>query len=114
MSSDADRAALVEIALAIADIQAFTKDVPRDRYLAEREKQMAVAMGLVVIGEAANRLSAATRVMAPEMDWAAVVSLRNRIAHGYGSVDHRLVWSIVETEIDALAVLIARLAEHGA
>ena len=114
MLSDGGRAALVEIEAAIADIRSFTQAVTKDRYLADREKQMAVAMALVIIGEAANRLSAEARAKAPELDWAAIVSLRNRIAHGYGSVDHRLVWSIVESEIDALEGAIARLMGEGA
>jgi len=113
MPSELERAVLVEMQIAIADIRSFVRGVTRDVYLADREKQMAVAMGLVIIGESARRLSAETQAKAADLDWSAIISLRNRIAHGYGSVDHRLVWSIVEMELDRLADVVERLSAPG-
>ncbi len=44
-----------------------------------------------IIGEAASRVSDETREAAPDLPWRQVVGMRNRLVHGYGSVDHDIV-----------------------
>ena len=71
----------------------------------------ATALSLLVIGETSGRLLEPTRDSAPEIPWPAVRSLRNRIAHGYETVDHRLLWEIVRNDLPALDAAIARLLQ---
>ncbi len=59
-----------------------------------------------VIGEAAGRLTEATRKVSPEIPWHEMISMRNRLVHGYFSVDLDILWTVVT---DDLPVLIARL-----
>ncbi len=47
-----------------------------------------------VIGEAANRLSPTIREN-PAIPWARIIAFRNRLIHGYWSVDLILVWDVV-------------------
>jgi uncharacterized protein with HEPN domain len=37
------------------------------------------------------------------------VALRNRIAHGYETVDHLLVWRIVQDDLPALRAAVEQL-----
>jgi uncharacterized protein with HEPN domain len=62
----------------------------------------AVLYRLVVIGEAAGGLSEATRAAAPEIEWQAIVGLRNRLAHAYWQVSLELIDEIVEGDLDPL------------
>jgi uncharacterized protein with HEPN domain len=66
-------------------------------------------LSLLIIGETARRLLESTKAAAPEIPWPAVVSLRNRIAHGYETVDHQLVWQILQEDLPALGSAVDRL-----
>lgn len=71
-------------------------------------------MYLIVIGESARALDVATLGEAPEIPWAQIVSLRNRIAHGYQSIDRATIWAIVQTHLQPLRVAVQRmLASRG-
>jgi uncharacterized protein with HEPN domain len=69
----------------------------------------AVLYRLVVIGEAAGRLSDATQAGSPEIEWRAIVALRNRLAHAYWSVSLELIDEIIENELRPLEDAARRL-----
>jgi uncharacterized protein with HEPN domain len=64
-----------------------------------------------VIGEAASKVSSATQEAAAEIPWREIVGMRNRLVHGYASVDHDVVWDVVSGDlveiIDTLESLLA-------
>jgi uncharacterized protein with HEPN domain len=99
---DPDAAWLVEIQSAIDMINSFCAGIDRAAFVADARTSAAVAMYLLVIGEAARRLPNAVQQEAPEVPWPLIVSLRNRIAHGYSSIDRGIVWSIVEGHLPVL------------
>ena len=66
-----------------------------------------------MIGETARRLLDDTKARAPAIPWSAIVSLRNRIAHGYETVDHRMVWQVLTEDLPALAGAVERLLAEG-
>ena len=43
----------------------------------------------------------------PEIPWAALYAMRNRVAHGYWSVDTAVVWQVIERDLPALEVQIS-------
>lgn len=51
-----------------------------------RELQLAIERCLELVGEAARRVSEATRTAHPEIEWAKIVGLRNVLAHDYGEI----------------------------
>ena len=52
-----------------------------------------------VIGEAASKISGETTSSAPEIPWREIVGMRNRLVHGYASVDHDIVWDVVSRDL---------------
>ncbi len=48
--------------------------------------------------EAAGRLSPALREDST-VPWARVIAFRNRLIHGYWSIDLHLVWDVIENEL---------------
>ena len=82
-------------------IQLFTgrtrKDLDVDRVLS-----LAVVRLLEIIGEAASGVTAESRGKFPSIPWAEIVGLRNRLIHGYDSVDLDIVWSIVQGDLPTL------------
>lgn len=65
-----------------------------------------------VIGEAASKISEATRIDAPEIPWVAIVAMRNRLIHGYFDIDPDIVWATVNDEIPALLPLLQALNNY--
>lgn len=68
----------------------------------DRMLLFAVVRAIEVVGEAATKVSAETREASPQIPWAAVVGMRNRLIHGYFNVDAELVWQTVNRELPAL------------
>jgi len=67
---------------------------------------------LELVGEAATGLSTELREQEPEVPWAKVIALRNRLIHGYFDVDLDIVWDTIQTRlpslIEAVEAVIAR------
>lgn len=59
-----------------------------------------------LIGEAASRVRVEDRPRYPDIPWAQVVSMRNRLIHGYDVVDLDILW---QTVVEDLPPLIAAL-----
>jgi uncharacterized protein with HEPN domain len=82
----------------------------RERFMNERIIQDAVIRNFEIIGEAANRLEPTTRAAAGA-PWGRIIAFRNRLIHGYWSVDRLLLWDVTVNELPALKVEVVRLLD---
>ena len=71
-----------------------------------RVLSLALVRLLEILGEAANRVTTATRAENPDIPWSQIVSLRNRLIHGYDTINLDILWKILS---DDLALLIVQL-----
>jgi uncharacterized protein with HEPN domain len=55
-----------------------------------------------VVGEAASKVSPTTQAATPTIPWREIVGMRNRLVHGYASVDHDIVWDVVTGDLPAV------------
>jgi uncharacterized protein with HEPN domain len=62
-----------------------------------------------VIGEAANALTEEFQSTHAKVPWREVIALRNRIVHGYFSLDDALIWEISVTQTPALRRQVAAI-----
>lgn len=106
---DRDAAWLVEIDTAIRTIGEYTQNFDENAFLTHRLVNDAAAMQLIVIGEAAGNLSEEAKNEAPEIPWRRIIALRNRIAHGYRHIDHRVIWGIIHGHLPPLAAAVRRM-----
>lgn len=74
----------------------------------------AILRNLELIGEAATHVPEDARAQNPEIPWRRLVATRNRLIHGYLGLDNDTLWSLVQTDVPALADTIARLLEGKA
>ena len=79
-------------------------------YREDRKTQAAVERKFEIIGEALNRLSRINPELLSQItNYRSIISFRNILAHGYDSVDDRVVWGIVESDLDQLLRDVIRL-----
>jgi len=95
-----DRLRLLHIRDAIARIRGYI--TTHDAFLGDVRTQDAVVRNLEVIGEAVKALSNRTRDSAPAVRWSSIAGMRDRLIHGYFSVDLDLVWDVLERDLGDL------------
>lgn len=83
--------------------------VGKEAFLSDRMRQDAIIRKLEIIGEAAKRLSEATRAQRPEIPWKQIAGMRDPLTHAYFGVALSLVWRVVERDLRALETAVAVL-----
>ena len=106
MSSD-DRALLRDILFSGRRALSYVADMQVSDLESDMKTQDAVIYRLGVVGEAARWLSDHTH-RAIDADWAAIISMRNRLFHGYAEVRLEIVWQSVSEDLPALLTKIER------
>ena len=97
-------------------IRAFTTGVAFADYERNLEKRSAVERQLEIIGKALGKAAAAEPTLAERLpELPRLVALRNRVIHGYDTVDDSIVWDIVQSKVPELELALALLLdeEHG-
>ena len=64
---------------------------------------------IAIIGEAVKRLSAARRGEHPEVPWRDIAGMRDRLIHGYDSVDIDELWKTSTEDIPVLMEQVRRI-----
>lgn len=90
-------------------ITAYTKQCSESEFAKDIQLQDAVIRRILVIAEAARRVSGSTRQALPNIAWPEINGMRNRLVHGYDDIDLSVVWNVVQAEIPPL---IAELTLH--
>ena len=71
----------------------------------------AVLYEIVVLGEAARRLSTKIRAAHPEVPWREIIGMRSIITHCYDQIDDDELWRVIERDLpDLIAKLEAILS----
>ena len=76
-------------------------EVPLD-FEKDNTYQDAINMNIFQIGEIANHLSEEVKESMLGIPWPQIIGIRNIIAHGYVSVDTRIIWDTLRTDIPSL------------
>jgi uncharacterized protein with HEPN domain len=69
----------------------------------------AVVRALEIVGEATKRLPTAVREAYPDIPWREMAGMRDRIIHGYDTVDLQIVWETVKRRIPEVKPQIERI-----
>jgi uncharacterized protein with HEPN domain len=78
----------------------------------KRMLELALVRLVEIIGEAASRVSQTGQAKYPEIPWREVIGMRNRLIHGYDSVDLNVLWDTVELDLPPLISQMKKILTH--
>ena len=96
---------LQHILEAIQRINEYTDDMDEPAFLENKLVQDAVIRNIEIIGEASNKLVRYHDEFIkqyPDVPWEDMYWMRNRISHGYFSIDFEIVWKTIEQDLPTL------------
>jgi uncharacterized protein with HEPN domain len=79
----------------------------------DRKLNLALVRLLEIIGESAGRIPPDVCEKHPDVPWHEIVSLRNRLIHGYDSVDFDILWQIVKNDLPPLIEQVEKIVSSG-
>lgn len=98
-----------DILNAINSIFKYTKNLTYEEFLKDRMCADAVLLNIAIIGESAGEISKETQNKYPEIPFSAIISMRNRLVHGYFDVDFYRVWLVVKDDLPILEEQIKKI-----
>ena len=111
MSSRGWRERVQDVLDAIAEIEAFTKDMDFQSFLQDQRTVRAVEMNFIIIGEAAASIPDEIVEDHPDVPWHLMRGMRNRIVHAYFTVDEKVMWDTLTTDIPGLVVALRTMLD---
>jgi uncharacterized protein with HEPN domain len=85
-------------------IMTYMNQCKEDEFIDNVQLQDSVIRRLLVIAEAARRVSEVTRQTLPNIAWQEINGMRNRLVHDYDDVNLNIVWDVVQFEIPPLII----------
>ena len=101
MKNDRDKVHLLDILGAAKLAVGHTGNRTKEEFLADIQCQDAVIRRIMIMGEAANRVSVETKAELP-LHWGDMVGMRNLLIHEYDDVDMTVVWKTIKEDLPPL------------
>ena len=80
----------------------YTAECSRKEFIDNIQLQDSVIRRLLVIAEAAKRVSITTRQNLTDISWKEINRMQNRLVHEYDNINLNIVWNIVSQEMPIL------------
>jgi uncharacterized protein with HEPN domain len=100
---------LRDIQEAASKARRFVENVTFDEFVVNDEKVYAVMQALQIIGEAAKMIPPTARKRYPQIPWREVAGMRDKLPHGYFTVDVRRLWQTVQDDLPPLQRVIEQM-----
>ena len=91
-------------------VKGFVASQTFESYCANELVRSAVERKFEIIGEALNRINRDDpELLARIRHYRDIISFRNILVHGYDAIDDRIVWGVIEEDLDDLIADVSRL-----
>ncbi len=67
-----------------------------------RMLELALIRLVEIIGEAATRVGSEMKSSNPQVPWREIIGMRNRLTHGYDTVDLKVLWDTIAEDLPPL------------
>lgn len=107
-----DQDYLEHIQDAIGKIHRYMAGKSEADFMADDLVQDGVIRNLEIIGEAVTKLSPELKSSHDDVPWGEISGMRNRLIHGYISVNLQIVWDTVEKVLPAFLAKVGGIQEE--
>lgn len=107
--NERDRTRLYDMLIEAHRVQTFLAGKTRDDLFQDTLLAYAVVRAIEIVGEAAAQTSSEIHQLHPEIPWRNIIGMRNRIVHGYSSVDLNIVWEVATRNQPTLIPLLEQI-----
>jgi uncharacterized protein with HEPN domain len=90
-----------DILRCIEHIEVYTAKLSFDEFSVNFMVIEACLYNIQIIGEAVNQLAEDVKVANPQIPWALIKGMRNRLIHEYFGTDLPLVWNTINNDLPA-------------
>lgn len=105
---------LHDIAQSGRAVKEFLSNRTFKEYTSNELLRSAVERKFEIIGEALNRIrDAEPEILSQIRNYRDIVSFRNILTHGYDTIDDRIVWNIIEDDLDSLIEDVEKLLKSS-
>ena len=73
----------------------------------------ALVRAIEIAGEAASRVTVETRAQLPDLPWASIIGMRNRLVHAYFDINRDILWTTVAEAAPPLAERLKNVLAGG-
>jgi uncharacterized protein with HEPN domain len=87
----------------------FVADKSKTELERDRALSLALIKSIEIVGEAASKVSRELRSQSPDIPWADIIAMRNRLIHTYFDVNLDIVWQTVREELPPLLTRLEKL-----
>jgi len=87
----------------------LSKGKSAEELVEDRVLGLAIVRLMEIVGEAASRVPKEEQSNHPEIPWAQVISLRNRLIHGYDAIDYEILWHILNHDLSELVFSLEKM-----
>ncbi len=108
-----DQTRLLHIRDHVAEAVALAEGKTRADLETDRLLNLSLVRLLEIVGQSAARVSEETQRAYPEIPWRDIAGLRDRLLHGYDTVDLDILWHIVHDDLPPLVERIQKAATGG-
>ena len=81
----------------------------KEAFLQDETVKRAFVRSLEIIGEATKQIPDDVRQEHDTVEWRAMAGMRDRLIHGYFSIDYDIVWDVVMNKIPVLQQEVERI-----
>jgi uncharacterized protein with HEPN domain len=97
-----DREYLDHISEEIHFIVEKSKYLTKENFINDDILKRAFVRSIEIIGEAVKNLSVEYKNSYPDIEWRKIAGIRDRLIHGYFSIDYDIIWDVVSNKIPEL------------
>jgi len=85
------------------------QNLDESRFLTDDKAKRAFARSIEIIGEAVKKLSNDLITGNPQIAWRNTAGMRDKLIHGYFSVNYRLVWDVAKNVMPEFKAQLQRI-----
>jgi uncharacterized protein with HEPN domain len=101
---------LNDMVMACRAVIDFVDGMTLDDYMADEKTRYAVMRGYEILGEATRHIPEPLKSANPDIAWAIMAAVRNRIVHGYFGIDDSILFITIDQDLRPLLPRLEALA----